>query len=487
MHKKILNFCAISSHKGDDIALVLGKCLEDWGLAPKLYTITVDNAGSNSTACTALIADLERHGHFLFCGGEFLHVRCVAHILNLIVWDGLKVVGKSVKRVRAAVRFIRQSPSRLQRFQECVVAEKIERKASLSLDVPTRWNSTYKMLKTALVYEHAFTKYSKRDPYYNVELAKDDDADRPPNSNDWKQVKHLLVFLEVFYNTTLRLSGSSYVTSNLHFYEILDIHSTLSELEEVVETIDNDEESEDVEGIGFSTVTNFKEMAKRMRMKYEKYYGTPEKMNPLLYIAPIFDPRCKLEGVQVSLCDVFGEEQGSTIVSKVREKLEALFDEYWQLYKPSTPHTGQSSEVQPEVEEGLQGNASSGGSSFYHRRLKKKLKGPDGGRGITKTELQKYLNEGPEEDEVGEDVLGWWKVHGPRYPVVAHIAHDVLAVPASTVTNFKEMAKRMRMKYEKYYGTPKKMNHLLYIAPIFDLRCKLEGVQVSLCDVFGEE
>jgi len=69
-----------------------------------------------------------------------------------IVWDGLNVVGKSGKRVRAAVKFIRQSPSRLQRFQECAIAEKIESKASLSLDVPTRWNSTYKMLSTALIH-----------------------------------------------------------------------------------------------------------------------------------------------------------------------------------------------------------------------------------------------------------------------------------------------------------------------------------------------
>ena len=179
-----MNFCTIFSHKGDDIAFVLGKCLEEWGLASKLYTIIVDNVGSNSTVCTALIDDFKRHGHFLFSDGEFLHVRCIAHILNLIVWDGLKVVGTSVKRVRATVRFIRQSPSRLQRFQECVIAEKIESKASLSLDVPTRWNSTYEMLSTALVYEHAFRRYSKRDPYYNVNLSTDDDADRPPNSSD---------------------------------------------------------------------------------------------------------------------------------------------------------------------------------------------------------------------------------------------------------------------------------------------------------------
>jgi len=29
LHTKILNFCAISSHKGDDIALILEKCLDD--------------------------------------------------------------------------------------------------------------------------------------------------------------------------------------------------------------------------------------------------------------------------------------------------------------------------------------------------------------------------------------------------------------------------------------------------------------------------
>jgi len=32
--------------------------------------------------------------------------------------------------------------------------------------------------------------------------------------------------------------------------------------------------------------------------------------------------------------------------------------------------------------------------------LRKKLKGADGGRGVVKTELLKYLNEGLEEDEV---------------------------------------------------------------------------------------
>ena len=69
----------------------------------------------------------------------------------------------------------------------------------------------------------------------------------------------MLVFLEAFYYATLHLSGTSYVTSNLIFFDIVAIHTMLKQLEEVVETIDvDDEESEEIEEIG-SRVTNVKE------------------------------------------------------------------------------------------------------------------------------------------------------------------------------------------------------------------------------------
>jgi len=148
------------------------------------------------------------------------------------------------------------------------------------------------------VHDHAFTRYSKRDPYYNVDLAKVDEADKPPNSNDWKQVKHLIVFLEVFYNITLHFSGTLYVTLNLLFFEIVAIYTMLKHLEQAVETIHvNNDDSDEIEEIA-SRVTNFKEIGKKMRMKYDKYYDTPEKMNLLVYIAPIFDLRYKLVGLE---------------------------------------------------------------------------------------------------------------------------------------------------------------------------------------------
>lgn len=55
-------------------------------------------------------------------------MRCVAHIINIIVQDGLKEVGDPMKRVRQAMRYIRQSPARIKRFKDCCEIGKIESK-----------------------------------------------------------------------------------------------------------------------------------------------------------------------------------------------------------------------------------------------------------------------------------------------------------------------------------------------------------------------
>uniref|UniRef100_A0A803MEM5 BED-type domain-containing protein n=1 Tax=Chenopodium quinoa TaxID=63459 RepID=A0A803MEM5_CHEQI len=177
LHKRILNFCPISSHRGDDIGKEIEKCLLDWGLE-KVMCITVDNASSNDTA----IGYLRRKMNGWKTGvlkGRFIHMRCVAHIVNLVVSDGLKTVNESIQRVRHAVTFIKQSPARLQRFKKCVVDEKINTKKGLCLDVPTRWNSTYLMLSAAIELEDAFERYSEEDPHYLLDLSERDGKGSP--------------------------------------------------------------------------------------------------------------------------------------------------------------------------------------------------------------------------------------------------------------------------------------------------------------------
>ena len=98
----------------------------------------------------------------LLLGGELLHMRCVCNIINLIVSDGLQELDLSILAIRNAVRYVRSSPARLRRFKECVRDEKVESTALLSLDVPTRWNSTYLMLKVSIPYQKVITLFLNR-------------------------------------------------------------------------------------------------------------------------------------------------------------------------------------------------------------------------------------------------------------------------------------------------------------------------------------
>ena len=92
----------------------------------------------------------------MLSNGELFHVRCAAHVLNLIVKDGLQVVEGVIDNVRESVKYIKGSQSRKEKFEEIIVELGIFCKKRHSLDVPTRWNSTYFMLKSALPLREAF-------------------------------------------------------------------------------------------------------------------------------------------------------------------------------------------------------------------------------------------------------------------------------------------------------------------------------------------
>jgi hypothetical protein len=67
-----------------------------------------------------------------------MHVRCCAHILNLIVTEGLKEVDESIMRISSAVKYVKSSHARFESFKTCLERENINFKGLLCLDVPIR-------------------------------------------------------------------------------------------------------------------------------------------------------------------------------------------------------------------------------------------------------------------------------------------------------------------------------------------------------------
>nr|KAJ0195633.1 hypothetical protein LSAT_V11C700382370 [Lactuca sativa] len=104
MHKRIIKFKSLDSHKGEDIGLTLLTCLQEYGIN-NVMTITVDNASANDKAIEILMKQLPK-----FCdGGKEFHIRCMVDILNLIVRDGFDQHQSSIKCMQKDFKYIRNS------------------------------------------------------------------------------------------------------------------------------------------------------------------------------------------------------------------------------------------------------------------------------------------------------------------------------------------------------------------------------------------
>jgi len=179
----------------------------------------------------------------LLCEGEFFHIRCCAHILNLIVQDGLKEIDSAFQKIRDSVKYVRGSQLRNQNFLQTVNQMSLDNKNGLKQDVPTRLNSSYLMLEIDIHYRCAFSYLEMIDSNYNYCCT----------ALEWEKATHICCFLASFYHATCEFSGTKYPTANLYFPVIFDIYVTLKE----------EVESED----------EYKRlMATQMLSKFEKYW-----------------------------------------------------------------------------------------------------------------------------------------------------------------------------------------------------------------------
>ena len=86
LNSKIINFCHFPPpHSGAELAKTVYEFLEEWGIERKIFALTLDNASANGKMADTLKERLLNNVDGLLCGGEFFHVRCCAHILNLII------------------------------------------------------------------------------------------------------------------------------------------------------------------------------------------------------------------------------------------------------------------------------------------------------------------------------------------------------------------------------------------------------------------
>ncbi|RYR49442.1 hypothetical protein Ahy_A07g035937 isoform A [Arachis hypogaea] len=126
---------------------------------------------------------------------------------------------------------------------------------------------------------------------------------------NWEYAESIVPFLQVFSDATIRVSGTLYVTSDMHMKEVFAIGRFIRH---------------SCDSVDFSTMS----MVERMTVKYEKYWDNPDLVNILLLIAIVLNPMQKIEYVNYFLDYLFGEEKGGELKSKLSKCIKLLYQQY---------------------------------------------------------------------------------------------------------------------------------------------------------------
>ncbi|KAH9780517.1 BED-type domain-containing protein [Citrus sinensis] len=396
LRNRILRFIYVPSpHTAEALSNELAKCLLDWNVDRRLSTITIDNCSTNDAMIPLLLAKFPPSSFLL--NGKLLHVRCCAHILNLIVKDGLDAIGDGIEKVRNSVNYWTSSPKRIELFEDTANRQlKLNCSKSLVLDCKTRWNSTYLMLEVALIYKDVFTRLKHRDNQYK----------HLPTEVEWELARVVCERLKPFYTMTEMFSGTKYPTANLFFPIICEIRLSLNAWLN-------------------SSCDVIKNMAKSMLEKFGKYW---DEIHGVMAVAVVLDPRYKMVLVDYFFPQIYGSD-ASTHIDRIRTLCSDLYSEYKKksvvgsnlaegFGESSVVCNSNSSSVVMGMWDVQKFNA------FKSQHIRKRVK----------SELDTYLEE---EDKTTPDfdILMWWKVNRSRYPILSEIARDLLAVPVSTVAS----------------------------------------------------
>jgi hypothetical protein len=339
----------------------------------------------------------------------------------------LKRLKPYLEAFRTAIAFLNSSNQRIAAYKSyCVAVGERPRKFGLDMDV--RWNSTYLMLKHLVPHKKSFGVF--------IQAHYPRAANEPHLLTDahWYVAEHILTFLELFYDSTVALSGVYYPTSPLILHNIIEIAGHLNSYE-------ND--------------NLLRSVVVPMKDKFFKYWRDI----PMLYsIAFIMDPRAKMRGLTnaLVLLSNLSATDYSPYLTEVRAELTTMFNKYndkfgaVRLQRAEQPvSSGKKLTAWGKIFGNATGSTSSsfgsGTSSStlmpppsLSRRTSATalLQAANTGAAALGSELSAYLDS----DTVNQfdddfNIITWWHEHKRTYPVLSILAKDVLSVPVSTISS----------------------------------------------------
>ncbi|KAL2929898.1 putative AC transposase [Bienertia sinuspersici] len=357
----VLNFRRFPPpHDGESIFQFVKSLLNEWDIEKKVFSITLDNASANDKMVEKLRKDV--------------------HSSSPLPLD--------------VVRFIDSSDARLSAFDKAILdcGDRTSFRGKLVLDVTTRWNSTYNMIRRALDAKEAIDLFILRER--ELEMIFDE---------EWETIGNICDFLEPFYDITELFSGTQYPTSNSYLACVINIEKLL---------YDSHKDPSNA----------VRRMAKPMWEKFDKYWS---EHSLILSFGLLLDPRYKM----ACLNDLYSSLYVPVAVEGKVNEIHSAFVALYECYaKNSQAHMV----VQHSVSDSGPSNLN---RPFKAKKILKNFNPHSCSSRTAKSDVDSYLNLPFVVDHDGFDILEYWKAQSVSYPTLALMARDILAIPITSVAS----------------------------------------------------
>ncbi|KAL8126846.1 hypothetical protein AgCh_013953 [Apium graveolens] len=390
IRKKILNFLLVDpSHTEDMLSDVIMMSLMEWDIDRKLFSMTFDTCSTyDNIICK--IRDRLSQSKFLLCDGQLFHVSCAGDLIKHMAQDALEAVSEVTHKIRESIRYVKSSQAMQEKFNEMAQLVGINSQKCLFLDNALQWSSTYFMIDIALEFKDAFSLLPEHDPVYTM----------CPSFEEWDRVSPIASYLKLLIEVSNIFTGSNHVTANTHFPEICEIHLQL---------------------IGWCHKSDdfISSLGMKMKSRFDEYW---KKCSLALAIASILDPRFKMKLIEYYYPRIYGNSAPDCI-EIVSNCMKALHHDH---YINSTL----ASDGQNNGSVDGAGNDTRDRLTGFDRFVHETSQGAN-----IKTDLDKYLEEPLFPRSMDFNILNWWKVHTPRYPILSMMAQNILGIPLSKGTS----------------------------------------------------
>ncbi|KAL1223810.1 Zinc finger BED domain-containing protein RICESLEEPER 2 [Cardamine amara subsp. amara] len=264
------------------------------------------------------------------------------------------------------------------------------------------------MLQAAVSLKKGFDMLELEDEKYVAELTRICEA--VPSETDWSYATALSEILQYFYDATVNISGSKYVTGNTYMKEIFGVGWMIVKMDTLEDT-------------------HKKAMAEKMKLKFYKYWGNFDNTNIMIYVVAVLDPRYKIRWVKWMIEGTYPSYEANCLIDKITYALDRLFAYYLSLQSQDPVESSQRKRVSESQSKDKEKRHSLMDAMFDDAEESE-------GAEIIKSELESYL------DDIREDrknpnfkILDWWKTTRSKYKILSLMARDLLAIHVSTVAS----------------------------------------------------